>query len=104
MAGGSRSPQHMQVSPDAEPLRPEELKLLRRLLRGAKRELDDYLDAEQVAEKLGLTKRTVLDMVSAGEFPQAIKPMAKVVRIPVGDVLAFVDRNRVQARALEGAA
>lgn len=95
-SSGQKQP--MRMRRDAAPLSPAELIALRRLLRQPV--VDDSLKPREVARKLGLNRLTVLAMVKRGEFPNAFKPSANVVRIPQGDVLAWQARNRVQTPAL----
>jgi len=95
----SQPKQRMKVRRDAEPLRPDELILLRGILR--KPEVDDYLDSAEVATKLGLAKQTVLHLAHSGAFNGpwgiAFKPAHNRLRIPVKGVTAYIERNALQS-------
>lgn len=84
----------MRVKPAARPLAPEELVQVRALL--AKGDPRPDLDAGVVAQRLGLARRTVLDLCGEKDgFPHAWKPSANRMRIPQADVDAFRERRRV---------
>jgi excisionase family DNA binding protein len=93
--------QHMQTSPDALPLRPEECRRIRFFLRRIEKGevLETQLDSDEVAKRLGYTNRRVLNLVRDGAFPNAWKPAHNQVRIPVSDVLAFMEARQVQTTA-----
>ena len=86
----------MRRSPMAQPLSPAELASVRRLLASGT-VVDDYEDAAVVARKLGLGKRTVLDLARDGEFDgewgNAFKPAPNRLRIPLRGVDAYIRRN-----------
>lgn len=103
IGAASAQPRRMKVSPRSAPLQPEELRRVRELLvRAARGEiLEEHLSPADVAERVGLSRRQVLELVRAGKaFPNATKPFANVVRIPASDVVSFLRKHRVQARAL----
>ena len=104
MGKGAFTQVPMKIAPDAEPLRPEELRALRCFLRQAKKTpvLEEHLEPAEVAKRLALSKRTVLDLVRDGAFPHATKPFPNKVRIPVSDVLSFLRKNRPQAVQTHG--
>lgn len=84
----------MRLKPAALPLRPDELVQVRALLRQGDPRPD--LDAGEVARRLGLTRRTILDLCGVSEgFPNAWKPSHNRVRIPQRDVDAYKERRRV---------
>lgn len=88
----------MRVRRDAEPLTPEELVFFRRMKRrmeGLER-LDD-VDAAEAARLLGVARRTVLDLVRAGELPGAWKPSHNRVRVPLAAIEAYRAARRVVA-------
>lgn len=91
----------MRVRRDAEELRPEELIKLRALL--SRVDLDHYLESSEVANRLGLHNRTVLDLSRAGEFDgkwgKAFKPAHNRVRIPIKGVRAWMEKNAMHAEA-----
>lgn len=96
------APRRMKVSPLSAPLSPEELKFFRGLRRRVENGdvLEQYLAPADVATRLGLNKRTILDLCGLPEgFPNSVKPFPNKVRIPVSDVRAFLERRRVQASA-----
>jgi hypothetical protein len=98
--GAMTTKRPMRVKPGALPLRPEELVQVRALL--AKGDPRPDLDAGEVARRLGLSRRTVLDYCGLKDgFPNAWKPCATRVRIPARDVDVFCEKRRM---ALEGAA
>jgi excisionase family DNA binding protein len=84
----------MKIAPDAQPLRPEEIRAVRRFLRT--QTVEEHLEPAEVAKRLKLSKRKILDLVQEGEFPHATKPFPNRVRIPVSDVVSFLTRNRVK--------
>lgn len=85
---------------DAEPLRPDELVAVRRFLR--KPVLEECLPAFKVAKLLSMKPETVLGWCKAGRhFPRAFKAARNAWRIPISDVLAWQERQRVQTPALE---
>lgn len=87
--------QAMRRKPSAEPLRPDELVQVRALL--AKGDPRPDLDARDVAVRLKLSPRTVLDLCGKRDgFPNAWKPSHNRVRIPEADVEAYRERRRVR--------
>jgi predicted DNA-binding transcriptional regulator AlpA len=52
------------------------------------------LTVEQVAQELGRSGSTVRGWLAAAEFPNAFKLNRREWRIPIGDVRAFIDRQR----------
>lgn len=97
----SQPKQAMKVRTDAQPLRPDELIRLRQILRTPV--VDDYLEAAKVAAKLGLSKRTVLDLAHAGEFDgawgTAFKPAHNRLRIPAAGVAAYIAKRPAHSGA-----
>lgn len=94
--------QRMKTRMDATPLRPEELALFRKLIHSPV--IEEDLDAREVAKLVGLTPRTILNMVrDTDEFPGAWKPAHNRVLIPKVDVAAFKQRRRVRQQSAEDA-
>ena len=79
---------------DAAPPSPAELIEWRRFFRHAKA-LEEQLDTATVATRLGFCKRTVLELVKAGEFRGAWKPSYNQIRIPLSAVNEFLEKRRV---------
>ena len=54
------------------------------------------LDTNQVAQQLGISRRSVVTLIKKGEFPNHIKhPTNRIgYRIPQTDVDAYVARNQ----------
>jgi excisionase family DNA binding protein len=55
--------------------------------------LGQYLSPQEVAARLGITRRTVLQMVINGRLPGAFRLGPKVVRIPEKSVVDLIDRS-----------
>lgn len=87
-----REKRNMQAGKDAEPLRPDELMRLRKLLRV--QVLGDYLDSAVIAKRLSLCKRTILDLANAGAFDGnwgvAFKPSPNRLKVPLAGVDAYI--------------
>lgn len=56
---------------------------------------DDLLNTTEVGRTLRASKGKVLDLIKSGAFPGAFR-LGIDWRIPVGDVRAFIERNRVK--------
>jgi excisionase family DNA binding protein len=82
-----------KLRPDAKPLTPAELIAVRKLLRSPK--VEEHLDAGTVASRLGLNKRTVLEMVKRGELV-ATKPFPNKVLIASSSVQAWLAKHLVK--------
>lgn len=64
----------------------------------------DYLTVPQAAEKLGVTRRTIMTYIKAGYFPQAFKASPGISspwRIPVADLEAHIARNQKHAESVQ---
>ena len=88
----------MKVAPSAAPLAPGELRFFRSLRRRIERGdwLEEYLSPEIVALRLGLSRRTILDLCGQADgFAGAVKPFPTKVLIPVTDVLLWLSRHRM---------
>ena len=53
----------------------------------------EYLKAKEVAELLGVNRRTVYRYIEKGEFPNAQKDSSKQHLIPYSDVAAYCERH-----------
>ena len=105
--------QRMRVKPQAEEFTPAERIRLRALMRQLEQApvVDEYLDCPAVADKLGLSTRTVRDLANDGAFDgvwgRAWKPQHNRLKIPSRGVQAFIEaraaRVVTQTYALEPA-
>jgi excisionase family DNA binding protein len=59
---------------------------------------EQLLTADQIAERLVVSKRTFYRLISAGRFPPGIAFSRKCVRWRRADVLAFLDREESKPR------
>lgn len=57
------------------------------------RRLDNYLTPQEVAARLSIHRKTVLQMVSDGRLPGAVRLGHRCVRIPERSVMRLLDAS-----------
>ena len=63
--------------------------------------LERLLTAEELAEKLAMSPRTVIEWAKAGKIPE-VRPSARIRRFDYGDVLAALKVNTATATGGKG--
>lgn len=58
----------------------------------------ELLSAQQVAERLSISVRTVQRMVQRGELPKPIRYNRKLIRWPTAEVEAYLQAKLARAR------